>query len=320
MIDSSKGFDAIAYSANEKPWHGLGQAMEEGKGLDVWLASAGMAWEAKKSPILFRDDRFDMQKADNDFVIYRDDTKAVLGIVSDRYQIVQPKDVLEFYRNLCEESGYTLETAGCLDGGKKVWAQARTNQGFDLNGDVLRAYVLLATSFDGTLATRASLTAQRVVCANTLSMAYSGGADFLSVSHSTSFDARGIQKKLGIAEHMETFARDADKLASKKLAPKEALRYIISVMAGDKFAEKPEDMSTRQANICENVFERFMGKAMGHSLSAANGTLWGALNAVTEYVDHEQGNNANNRFKSANFGKGAELKMQAMNSALLLAA
>lgn len=92
-------------------------------------------------------------------MLYRSDTKAPLSVVSNRYQIVQPREVLEFYRDLTEVSGYELETAGVLKGGRKFWALARTGQTTKLKGnDQVNGYLLLATSCDGTLATTATPT------------------------------------------------------------------------------------------------------------------------------------------------------------------
>jgi len=101
-------------------------------------------------------------------VLYRSDTHAPLSVVSQRYQEVQPKEILEFYRDLTEQSGFELETAGVLKGGKKFWALARTGQSSALKSkDVSNGYILLATAFDGTLATTAQFTSIRVVCKNT---------------------------------------------------------------------------------------------------------------------------------------------------------
>ena len=105
-------------------------------------------------------------------MLYRSDTKAPLSVVSQRYHTVQPRDVLEFYRDLTEVSGYELETAGVLKGGRKFWALARTGQGAALkDNDQVNGYLLLATSCDGTLATTATPTTIRVVCNNTLTIA-----------------------------------------------------------------------------------------------------------------------------------------------------
>jgi phage/plasmid-like protein (TIGR03299 family) len=105
--------------------------------------------------------------------------------------VVQPKEVLEFYRDLTEVSGYELETAGVLKAGRKFWALARTGKESALKGnDVVKGYLLLATSCDGTLATTATPTTIRVVCNNTLSIALNGASSAIKVPHSTSFDAQ----------------------------------------------------------------------------------------------------------------------------------
>src|SRR5471032_1733679 len=109
-------------------------------------------------------------------VLFRSDTNAPLSVVSHRYHVVQPSEILEFYRDLTEVSGYELETAGVLKGGRKIWALARTGQSSTIKGnDAMNAYVLLATACDGSLATTAQFTSIRVVCNNTLAVALDAG-------------------------------------------------------------------------------------------------------------------------------------------------
>ncbi len=108
-------------------------------------------------------------------VLYRSDTHAPLSVVSQRYQEVQPMEILNFYKDLTEQSGFELETAGVLKGGRKFWALATTGQSTALKGkDVSNGYILLATACDGTLATTAQFTSVRVVCNNTLAIALRG--------------------------------------------------------------------------------------------------------------------------------------------------
>ena len=142
------------------PWHGLGNQLPEKQPLEIWAQAAGMDWQIKESPVHFSIDNvhnasmfgsFDEQK-----VLYRSDTNSALSVVSNRYQVVQPMEVLEFYHDLTEQAGFELETAGVLKGGKKFWALARTGQTSALKGkDVSNGYILLATACDGTLATTA---------------------------------------------------------------------------------------------------------------------------------------------------------------------
>ena len=120
-------------------------------------------------------------------------------------------EILEFYRDLTEQSGFELETAGVLKGGKKFWALARTGQTSALKGnDVSNGYILLATACDGTLATTAQFTSIRVVCNNTLADALRGQSSSpgaVKVPHSTRLDAEKVKRQLGISvrawdEHM----------------------------------------------------------------------------------------------------------------------
>lgn len=175
--------EQLAYVGNT-PWQNLGNHLPPKQPIEVWAQNAGMVWTICETPVRYmtgasQDDEpaypdalraFDDQK-----VPYRSDTKAPLSVVGGRYQVVQPRTVFEFYRDLTEISGFELETAGVLKAGKKFWALARSGKESVLKGnDVVKGYILLATSCDGTLGTTATPTTVRVVCHNTLSIALSG--------------------------------------------------------------------------------------------------------------------------------------------------
>ena len=123
-IDLSTGLPAIAY-VGERPWHELGEKLPEGQSIEVWLKAARLEWELRRLPVQYLVDG-KLRTMDDRFVLVRSDTHAALSVVSGDYQIVQPKEVLEFYRDLVTHYGYKLETSGALDGGRKVWALART--------------------------------------------------------------------------------------------------------------------------------------------------------------------------------------------------
>ena len=164
--------EQMAY-VGDTPWHGLGNQLSPKQPLEVWRREAGMDWDILESPVHFKSSMAGHLGSIHTFpeqkVLYRSDTKMPLSVVSQRYQTVQPNDVIEFYRDLTEVSGFELETAGVLKGGRKFWALARTGQDFTLKGkDLVNSYILLATSCDGTLATTATPTTVRVVCNNTL--------------------------------------------------------------------------------------------------------------------------------------------------------
>ena len=114
------------------PWHGLGNRLTQQQPLEVWQREAGMNWQILESLVHFKSDAVGHLGTIHSFpeqkVLFRSDTKAPLSVVSNRYHTVQPREVLEFYRDLTEVSGFELETAGVLKEGRKFWALARTGK------------------------------------------------------------------------------------------------------------------------------------------------------------------------------------------------
>jgi phage/plasmid-like protein (TIGR03299 family) len=137
--------NTMAY-VGETPWHQLGNALPAKQSLDIWAQKAGMDWEIRETPVRYMTEQAgalgSIMSFEDQKVLYRSDTKAPLSVVSGRYQVVQPKSVLEFYRDLTEVSGFELETAGVLKEGKKFWALAKTGKETVLKGnDVVKVFV-----------------------------------------------------------------------------------------------------------------------------------------------------------------------------------
>lgn len=316
--------EQMAY-VGDTPWHQLGNKLPAKQPIEVWAKNAGMDWTICQTPVRYMTEQagslgsimtFEDQK-----VLYRSDTKVPLSVVSGRYQIVQPKAVLEFYRDLTEVAGFELETAGVLKGGKKFWALARTGKTATLKGnDEVKGYILLATSCDGTLATTATPTTVRVVCNNTLSVALNGTTSAIKVPHSTSFDAQLVKRQLGIAvSQWDSFMYSMKMLSERKVKSHESMNYFLKVLCQTDGHANPADrlMNERALKKVQSLYE---GAGRGAELSAAQGTAWGLLCAVTEFVDHEKrARNAEYRLDSAWFGSGAGLKQRALDHALQLA-
>lgn len=308
------------------PWHGLGSRLSPKQSIEIWQREAGMDWKIQDSPVHFKSDSIGALGSIHTFpdqkVLYRSDTKAPLSVVSQRYQVVQPREVLEFYRDLTEVSGYELETAGVLKGGRKFWALARTGQGTTLKGnDQVNGYLLLATSCDGTLATTATPTTVRVVCNNTLTIALDSTTKAIKVPHSTRFDPQAVKKQLGIAvSQWDDFMHRMRLLSERKVQWHEAMRFFMNVLC-DANTNTPLPAVLPNERALRKVQGLYDGQGRGSTLESAQGTAWGLLNAVTEYVDHERrARSIEYRMDSAWFGQGAQLKQRALEAALQLAA
>jgi phage/plasmid-like protein (TIGR03299 family) len=337
--------EQMAY-VGDTPWHGLGNQLTQNQPIEVWAKQAGMDWRIESSNVSYmaKNERGQsiIMPYEEQRVLYRSDTHAPLSVVSQRYQEVQPMEILEFYRDLTEQSGFELETAGVLKGGKKFWALARTGQSTALKGkDVSNGYILLATACDGTLATTAQFTNIRVVCNNTLAIALRGqssSAGVVKVPHSTKFDADKVKQQLGISvrawdEHMY----EMKQLSQRKVTQGEAAAFFDAVFNNTSMsvADQEENIIQFYRNIATptpakeksepngramtKVMNMFNGQGRGAELSSAKDTAYGLLCSITEFADHERrAMSTDHRLDSAWFGAGAALKQRGLEQALRL--
>jgi phage/plasmid-like protein (TIGR03299 family) len=254
-------------------------------------------------------------------VLYRSDTKAPLSVVSNRYQVVQPSEILEFYRDLTEVGGFELETAGVLKDGKKLWALARTGQSVSLKGrDKVNGYLLLATACDGTLATVAQFTSVRVVCNNTLAIALGDSTGAVKVPHRSQFDAQAVKRQLGIAiSSWDGFMARMKALSERKVSAEGAEAFFRRMLTYPTVNAPDRSTATVNDSAIKAVHELFTGRGKGATLPSAAGTAWGLLNSVTEFVDHQRrAHSDDHRRDAAWFGQGATLKQKAWDEALKL--
>ena len=346
--------EQIAY-VGETPWHGLGNQLSPHQPIEVWAEQAGMDWRIESSDVSYMAQNERGQSIimpyEEQRVLYRSDTYAPLSVVSQRYQEVQPKQILEFYRDLTEQSGFELETAGVLKGGKKFWALAKTGQTSALKGkDVSNGYILLATACDGTLATTAQFTSIRVVCNNTLAIALKGqnsSAGVVKVPHSTKFDAEKIKQQLGISVRAwEDHMYEMKQLSQRKVTQGEAAAYFDAVFNNTSLsvpeqedgiiqfyrnvatqaqsnnpATKADNKTEPNGRAMSKVMTMFNGQGRGAELSSAKDTAYGLLCSITEFADHERrAMSQDHRLDSAWFGAGAGLKQRGLEQALAMIA
>ena len=314
--------ETMAY-AGETPWHGLGNKLTTLQPIDVWKRQAGMDWMIEESEVRYITGSqtvgaihsFPEQK-----VLYRSDTKRPLAVVSKRFQVVQPEDVLEFYRDLTEDAGFELETAGVLREGRKFWALARTGQSTTLKGkDQVNGYLLLATACDGSLATTAQFTSVRVVCNNTLQIALGDNRGAVKVPHRSEFNADLVKQQLGITVAPWTrFVAHMKDLVACPVDPDSVEGLLRRVLVYPGQAGKAPVVNEQAVRSVRALYD---GGARGAQLASSRGTAWGLLNSVTEYVDHHRrARSEDHRREAAWFGQGAQFKQRAWDELLQLTA
>jgi phage/plasmid-like protein (TIGR03299 family) len=293
------------------PWHGLGFQLRQGATIEEWTHAAGLAWSAVKSTVRYAAQDGDATRVldfPDKVVVFRDDTFKPLSVMTKNYKVHQPKDILDMFRGLTESMGFEMETAGSLYGGRRIWALAKTGKDFKLpGGDEVRGYLLVATSYDGSLRTIGKFTSIRVVCNNTLGFAMADGEKKSGLTHMQTFSANKLKDQLGLVdkswEHFSEFAKESAKLRPTKDMVGE---FLVKV-----FGDPKATADDQPKRVFKQVWDA-VTNSPGAAMKSSDGTAWGLLNGVTYYVDHVMGNKQDTRLDSAWFGRGEAYKSKSM--------
>lgn len=204
------------FYVREKPWHGLGTMVEDAPSSIDALTLAGLDWNVVQKDVFTQDgDPISGFK-----VNLRDSDGAVLGIVSDRYKVVQNEDAFRFTDDLLVE-GVTYETAGALQCGRKVWMLARMPQRYVIAGDEIAPYLVVMNSHDGSSGIKVAMTPIRVVCQNTLNLALGTARRTWAAKHTENvlYRVHEARETLKLADtYMRELRHSIDELAQVKLS------------------------------------------------------------------------------------------------------
>ena len=304
------------------PWHKLGTRFEEPPTIEQGLVAAGLDWKVTTEPL------FTGSKEQVDaMVTRRSSDNSILGVVGPSYVPLQNTEAFNFFAPFFESKGASIECAGSLRQGKRIFILAKINNDpLVIKGnDIVDRYILLSNSHDGTMAVRAGFTPIRVVCANTLAMAHENGeSKLLRVKHTGSVvqNLELIQKAMNLANSsFEATAEQYRFLASKEINSADLEKYVKLVFNASKKLELAGGNLDQLDNkrILNSIIPIFE-KGRGNDMKEVKGTLWTAYNAITEYLQYEKGTDSNVRLDSVWFGQSAAMNKKALEVATILAA
>lgn len=297
-------------------WHGLGNNLEDNASLEEWKKAAGMDWDVFESAVEYHvAGKKDALIVPDKKVLFRSDTSEALSVVGDKFNIVQPEQVIEFFRDLVANNGMRLSTAGTLFGGRRFWALADTGKADEVtSGDAVQGHLLLVTACDGSLATTAKFVSTRVVCNNTLTVALGENAkQLVKVSHRSQFVAEDVHIDLKLVdEGWANMMKNLRKMANKKMTAKQTEAFYKERLFDPKKKEEEQGWGVKKE------LERLMALAMGGSGSEmSKGTAWGTLCGATELYTHGTGKrDASNQFWDSYNGRLEGLKVDTYNKLL----
>ena len=282
------------FSVRTKPWHGLGVILDNPPSIAEGIVAAGLDWTVDANPV------FDANG--NQIPGYvanvRSSDKSVLGIVTNKYSVVQNIEAFEFVDGLIGE-GMTLETAGSLRDGKQVWVLGKMPETKILD-DAFEPYVCFTNSHDGTSSIRACMTPTRVVCMNTLNLALSSAQRSWSTRHIGDIQGKLIeaQHSLGlISAYMSELDTEANRLAEIKVTD-EAVEAMLDIL----YPVKDDDSDIRKRRV-SNLKSNFFNCLAAPDIKQYKGTAYAVINAATDYADHGAPFRATAKFEENRWGQ-----------------
>lgn len=312
-FDARRGTYSFA-SNSEKAWHGLGQVVQGAMTAAQAIELANLDFEVQKRKVFYESPDVEYPtEIPNHYATVRADNNKILGVVRSRYEIVQNTDAFAFFDSIVDEGEAIYETAGVLGDGQRVFLLAKLPEDFHIGGESIERYIMLYNSHDGTSSVIAGLTPIRIVCNNTLQAALRSVSNKVSIHH-----VSGVKDKLkeaarvmGIAsKYTESVKEVFERMIDVKMSEGQYIDYFMKVYKPEIVT--PDNVTKEASTRLQNIVFSTADFALSHPTQTtpeANGTLWGAYNAVSGYYNYVKTfKSREDKFKSQYFGD-AEKKM-----------
>lgn len=260
------------------PWHGLGVYVEEALNSREALEKSGLNWMVEQRPIMADYNIIPGYKAN----VRQTDGK-ILGVVTDRYKVVQNHEAFAFTDALLGE-GVKYETAGSLSDGKRIWILAKLPDKYIIEGEQVDPYLVFSSSHDGSGAIKVCMTPIRVVCQNTLNLALSSAKRMWSTIHVGDLAAKmeDAHSTLLLAEkYMGKLGTEVSRLSKIKLPDRKVMEYIDLLLPMD---EQPSELHRKNiARIREDLKIRYFDAPDLHHVGK---NAYRFLCAVSDFATH----------------------------------
>lgn len=310
-LNTNNGKTSMMY-VGETPWHKLGTKLDKPATAAEAIRAAGLDFSVQLMSLKTEHAGIPVERH---FATVRMDTFQALGVVGSRYVPIQNREAFTMFDALVAEGEAIYHTAGVLGRGERIWLLAKLPDYIRVNGnDIVEKYLLLTNSHDGSEVVRVKMTPIRVVCENTLTSALDGAEQEVRIRHTANAQVQ-LKRAHEILGLSNQFYLELDRIfngmSMRRLGNVEMGEYVRAV-----FPEAPSDTRrSRVSKIHEKVVEL---SETGAGADSSRGTLWGAYNAVTEYVDHWRLSRVNEsaRLKSMWFGSGERIKRHAFRVAV----
>ena len=266
------------FSVREKPWHGLGTIVAEAPASKDALRLAGLDWKVTQKEIYTKEGKIDGYKAN-----VRDIDGQFLGVVTDRYKVVQNTEAFAFTDELLGQ-GVKYETAGSLQNGRKVWLLAKLPSEFVVAGERISPYLVFSNAHDGSGAVRVAVTPIRVCCNNTLNLALDTARRSFSMVHTGNVKGKiqEARQTLFLADqYMEKLGMEFERLRRRKITERQVREYIETLLPVESGASPVTARNVKK--LRDDMAARYFDAP---DLKGLGNNAYRFINAVSDFATH----------------------------------
>lgn len=326
-LEMNQDGTARMFSVGETPWHKLGTIVTEAPTAAEAIKLAGLDWKVQKRQTFFPKGQYPNQtyeRVKGEYAVVRDSDEKMVGTAGEGWEPLQNSEAFSFFDPFIESGEASFETAGSLQEGRRIWVMAKINRDpiEVVKGDVIEKYLLLSNQHKAGFSVKSMLTPIRVVCANTEAMAIKNAETTFKTTHSKKIQDRMavVQEKLIQMDSAFQKTAEAYKLLSKVKCSDETLKRYANLVFDYQDIEQGRQKAFQEKQ--HETIMRLFETGRGADIKGVRGTMWGAYNTVTEFIQHEQGNKNTDdekRLLNSWFKDGMKLNVKAFDFAMELA-
>jgi len=280
--------EASFFSVKQKAWHGLGTILDAPPTSEEALKFAGLDYEVVKEEMFTKDGK----TVPNRFVTVRQDTRQPLGVVGNRYEVLQNRDSFKFFDAIVGDNQAIYETAGALGDGETTFITAKLPSYIQVgkgDGGLIENYIFLTNNHAGMSAVKAAFTPVRIVCNNTLNAALKDMTNSISLKHNPNITAKleEAHKLMGMVNLYEKELSDVFNMMAKKRITEKGLIELITLTIGspEYLNKAANELPTKFVNTRQEILAYAEGSPT-QSFDQTKGTIFGAYNAITGYFQN----------------------------------
>lgn len=303
------------FSTVETPWHRLGTVLPKAPTIEEAMVAAGLDWKVKMCNLQALGEDGLVIPSQGEIIhraVMREDTKAILGVVGPSWTPLQNREAFDFFNPFLQDGSVQLETAGSLRNNKYVWVLGKVIncEGEVIKNDPINRYVLLCHGHDGTMAVRVGYTDVRVVCQNTMNMAFNSKASqLIRIKHSAKVQENltNVQAVMDIVgNEFRANLQQLAKLTRKNINQNDIKKFVhVNFFNSEDLTSSNKKMSNYTDMV--GTINRLIETGKGSDIQGVRGTAYGLLNAATEYLTHEAQTSDETRLNSLWFGDNSRL-------------